>query len=310
MRKLNTETFKERAIIKHGSLYDYSLVEYVGSNIKIKIICKSHGVFEQIPNNHLIHGFGCFKCKNEKQSITQLKYNKDFFLNKAKSIHDIKYDYTKVDYYSMKIKIKIICKIHGDFEQTPMHHLKGQGCIKCSYTNRNLNRKGSTEEFINKACKIHGDLFDYSSVEYENRYKKIKILCKKHNKLFEQTPGNHIHGKAGCPLCNESKGEKETSLLLKSLNIKFEREFSFDDCKDFRKLRFDFYLPEYNICIEYDGKQHYEAYSKFGGEKALTDIKRKDSIKTNYCLSKNIKLIRISYKDNIKNSLKFLQQMN
>jgi len=121
MKKLTTIDFIEKSINIHGNKYDYSLVEYVGSKMKVKIICRIHGVFEQIPTHHL-NGVGCSGNK---------KYTTEEFIKKATKIHNNRYDYSLVDYINTNTKVKIICKKHGIFEQTPKKHLKGQECPKC-----------------------------------------------------------------------------------------------------------------------------------------------------------------------------------
>jgi hypothetical protein len=98
--------------------------------------------------------------------------------------------------------------------------------------------------------------------------------------------------------CIVSKGEREISQCLDSLKIKYEKEKTFKDCINPNtgyELRFDFFLPDYNCCIEYDGEQHYETVDYFGGEDALTDTQYRDNIKNNFCKENNIKLIRIPY---------------
>jgi hypothetical protein len=95
----------------------------------------------------------------------------------------------------------------------------------------------------------------------------------------------------------ESKGEKEVKNYLDNNDIIYESQKIFDDCFSVRyvNLRFDFYLPDFNICIEYDGKQHFHINEYFGGEEGYKIIKQNDDIKNNYCLKNNIKLIRIPY---------------
>ena len=100
-----------------------------------------------------------------------------------------------------------------------------------------------------------------------------------------------------CSKCNdkESMLEKRVSEYLKSKNIDFKREYRFKDCKDKIPLPFDFYLPKLNICIETDGKQHYEVVNSFGGEEDFNKRKLHDEIQNESCHKKNIKLIRIPY---------------
>lgn len=94
-----------------------------------------------------------------------------------------------------------------------------------------------------------------------------------------------------------SKGERKIKRLLEQSKIIFESEKRFKDCKDYRYLPFDFYLPDYNCCIEYDGRQHYESIQYFGGNEEFIKRQQHDNIKNQYCKDNNIKLIRIPYWD-------------
>jgi len=117
--------FLEKANIIHNNFYDYSMVDYKNSYTKIKIICPIHGVFEQMPSNH-ISGQGCYKCR-----IHNSKKSNDEFINESNRIHGNLFDYTLTDYKGSNIKVMIICPIHGIFKQTPSNHISGQGCYKC-----------------------------------------------------------------------------------------------------------------------------------------------------------------------------------
>jgi very-short-patch-repair endonuclease len=125
----------------------------------------------------------------------------------------------------------------------------------------------------------------------------IKIICPFHG-IFEQQPLHHLNG-SGCPICKTSKGEKLIKKLLDGINIKYDYQKRFKNCKNTKPIPFDFYLPDYNICIEYDGIQHFKPISIFGGKKSLENQKIKDKIKNVYCEKNNIKLIRIKYTDDI-----------
>ena len=139
--KLTNETFIQRAIEVHGDLYGYSLVNYKTNATKIKIICKSHGVFEQIPKDHL-KGSGCKACCYEAKASTA----KSEFANKASLIHNNLYSYELVDYKTNITKVSIICKEHGVFEQTPNSHLKGHGCAKCAEEESGWSRSHFAEK--------------------------------------------------------------------------------------------------------------------------------------------------------------------
>ena len=155
-------------------------------------------------------------------------------------------------------------------------------------------------EFVSKSKVIFGNKYDYSLVNYKNSKAKVDIICPIHG-IFHKTPNGHLNG-GGCPLCFSSKGERKIFSILKGNNILFERQKTFSDCKFIDKLRFDFYLPKYNICIEYNGEQHYNNIS-YWRNSFLLNVK-KDKIKKSFCEKNNIELLVISYLDDIYNILK------
>jgi len=289
--KLTNQEFVELAKNKYGDIYDYSKTDYDGKHKKIIIICPVHGEFKQTPNNHLYNKVGCSKCGGTA------KLDSDIFIEKAKNIHGNKYDYSLVEYVNNKINVKIVCSEHGIFEQPPGRHLIGSGCIKCSgrysYTSK---------EFIEKSQLIHDYKYNYSLVDYKKSNIKVKIICPDHG-VFKQNPGTHLYG-VGCPICCESKGEKQVAQYLSTEGFIFEREKTFQNCKNERVLSFDFYLIGKNILIEYDGIQHFEPLKHYGGKEYLLYIQKNDEIKNKYCNENNIKLIRIRYDENVEEALK------
>ena len=122
--------FISDAINVRGDRYDYSLVKYINDRSKIKIICKKHGVFLQTSSDHLT-GKGCPNCGVDSRSKKRRK-TKEEFISDAISVHGIKYNYSLTNYINSKLKIQIICKKHGEFDQKPNSHLQGQGCPKCT----------------------------------------------------------------------------------------------------------------------------------------------------------------------------------
>jgi hypothetical protein len=286
---LTTQDFIYKANKIHKNKYDYSLVKYSDSKNKVKIICPEHGEFEQRPNDH-IQGKGCILCAGIK------KKNKYEFIKEAIMIHDNKFNYELVYYKDNRTKVKIICLEHGVFEQIPYDHLKGLGCAICG----NVKRL-TTDEFVKRAKKIHNQ-YDYSLVDYKNMHTKVKITCLKHG-IFKQTPHNHLKF-AGCPKCNKSKGEKIISWILEKRGIEYIEQMKFSDCKKTSFLPFDFYLPKYNTCIEFQGIQHYEIIEKMGGENGFDSRQKNDEIKRKYCKNNNIRLLEIKYSDDIILALK------
>ncbi len=281
--KLNNNTFIEKSKVVHGDKYNYHLVNYINNKTKVKIICSTHGIFEQTPDKHINSKQGCSACS---KTLTNLE-----FIKKIKLIYGEFY-LPIDDYISYKHKINFKCYKHGIFRQSPENLFKGHACREC-----NLEKRCNTESFVDKSKEIHGDKYDYSLVNYINKTIKVKIICKIHGE-FEQRPTDHLNG-CGCPICRESKGEKKIRNFLNEKKIKFLPQYKFNNCKHILQLSFDFYLPEYNICIEYNGIQHYKPIEKFGGKNQFLVQNKCDNIKKEFCLKNNIKLIIIKYDNNI-----------
>ena len=195
-KKLTTEEFLDKVLKVHGNKYDYSKVNYKLSREKVVIICSIHGDFKTTPNN-LLNGAGCKKCGLIKQGLSRRKTQEDFIKNSVKT-HENKYDYSKVIYKTCKDKIEIICKIHGSFMQSPNAHLKA-GCRLCGIKSISEKLKLSPEDFLKRAYKTHGELYNYNEVKYTKIHDKITIGCKTHG-YFQQDPSAHIQGQ-GCPKC-------------------------------------------------------------------------------------------------------------
>ena len=300
MAKYNTEIFIDKANKKHNNKYNYKLVEYINASSPVKIICLVHGIFEQTPVGHL-RGRGCPSCSGKNKTTKQ-------FVGEANIIHNNKYNYSKVNYVNATTPITIICSIHGEFKQKPNNHLNGANCPKCAKINFQKNRTLSQLNFIEKANKLHHNKYDYSQTNYISHKHKINIICPIHGK-YSQLANSHLNGH-GCPNCNESKGELKIKEILKKKNVIFIFQKTFNDCrnKNNKKLKFDFYLQNKNILIEYDGRQHYEPIEYFGGIISHEKLVEYDKIKNQYAEYNKIKLIRISYieYENIDEILNFI----
>ena len=158
------------------------------------------------------------------------------------------------------------------------------------------NKTKTIKQFIKEAIAIFGNKYDYSKTIYKKSHKKVCIICHKHGK-FKVTPNNHIVCRQGCPRCSSSKGEKLIEEYLVKYKIKYTPNKKFIGCKNKKQLRFDFYLPEYNLCIEFDGMQHFIPFG-FGSEDKNEKFKRtkiNDEIKNNFCIRNSIPLLRIPY---------------
>lgn len=204
------ESFIEKARKVHGDKYDYSLVEYAGSDRKVTIICPIHGKFLQTPHSH-ISGQECPQCGRIKSDENRKK-GLQYFLDQAHAVHGDKYDYSKVDLKTRREKVTIICPIHGEFQQEPYNHtVQKQGCPKCARESNAVKITKDTEWFLEKARAIHGDRYDYSETVYTKATEKLCIFC--HEKddggyehgRFWLTPHAHLSHSGGCPKCGHPK---------------------------------------------------------------------------------------------------------
>jgi cytochrome c2/very-short-patch-repair endonuclease len=299
MNKISTlREFVEQANIVHGGKYDYSEAIYIKTHTKLEITCFDHGKFTQSPHHHL-QGQGCPRCGNDKISKMRCG-NRIKFIHDADIIHRGLYDYSKVNYKTSDKKVVIVCKLHGDFLQSPNSHLKGRGCRSCGFEKRYKSQRNNISSFIQKSVMIHGNKYDYSKSQYDGSKTRITIICPDHG-AFVQKPNSHLNGQ-GCPKCNVSKGERQIQSWLETNGIDYVIQKTFSDCKNPKtnyKLRFDFYIPSENVLIEYDGQQHFTPVKIMGkhditGEE-LEYIKYKDRLKNDYARKSGIRLVRIPY---------------
>ena len=269
--------FIEKSKKIHGDRYDYSLVEYVNNSTKVKIICHTHGVFEQIPAKHT-RGSNCPSCVINMRKEKNNNYYSKHFIEISKNIHNNKYDYSLVEYLNNNTKVKIICPIHGVFEQLPSNHSKGANCPSCVSDSRKKRMKKDNDYFLQKAVEIHGLVYDYSKVDYINNRNKVTILCSKHGS-FEQEPRYHLTG-SKCPKCvNEEKSKsmiKSFDDFEKLANEVHNNKFSYKKT-DYISMRVDTNI----ICpIHGEFKQtphnHVNGYGCFKCSKNGTSKKEKE----------------------------------
>ncbi len=325
--KMTQDEFIQQATIKWNGKYTYDNVDYKGTKKIVMITCPLHGDFPQTPNDHLSGREGCKKCYSKRRSS-----NTEDFIKKAQKKHFLydedgnkipKYTYDNVVYGGSFKKVMITCPIHGDFPQTPSNHLQGNGCDECGKEVIAKKVKTDIKDFIKRSQEIHF-LYDdnknkipkytYDNVKYIDDSTKVNITCPIHSpKLgdFPQTPSNHLQGN-GCPWCRESKGEKRIKQILFEKSINYIPLKKYDDCISYRsrnglskrcyKLTFDFYLPDQNTLIEFDGAYH---FGKSRDNQDYISQVFNDREKNDYTKAKNIKLIRIGYldKENIEEEL-------
>lgn len=265
LRDVNTDLANELEFVDNF----ISLDKYV-------VFKNRYGLIRVKPNNLL----------NGNTPTIQSSINKnEYFLSMLKENNLEAYNSLKMlgDYNGNKDKIEF--EHEGSIVYiTPNQLLQGH-----YFTIRSFSDK--TSEWIKKAKVIHNNKYDYSRFNYDEEF--AKIICPIHGE-FLQNKSYHLQG-CGCRQCNYSKGERSVSDFLIRNKINFTPQYQFKDCKNIKQLIFDFYLHDLNICIEYDGEQHFRPIDVFGGEDEYENTKIRDSIKTKYCEENNIKLIRIPY---------------
>ena len=233
-----------------------------------------------------------------------MRKTQEQFIKEVTELWKNKYDFSQSIYVTRKTKIDVICPIHGLFQIAPGSLLEGHGCQKCGRLRGKHKQSKTTEQFIKDAIKVHGDRYDYSKVEYNNYKNKVVIICPKHGE-FLQSPNDHLGG-SGCPKCSNSSGEKMVRLFLEENNIEYIQEKSFEGCKYKAPLRFDFYLPKHNMCIEFQGIQHYKPISLFNKHESFEVRQLRDNIKRQYCKEHGILLLEIKYDQNVPGALQLL----
>jgi hypothetical protein len=283
---LNEAIQKSKKI--HGDKYDYSLInEYKGVMNKYSILCPIHGVWEVSLDNHINKKSKCPKCVGKYHTFVEKIEN-------ANKIHKHRYDYSLiVSNFQTMDKVPIICNKHGVFNMLWTNHVHSkQGCPKC----KNYRRPIPIDELKQRIIELNlGYNYDWKS--YINYFdNNFRIECPQHG-WFNQQLSNHLQGQR-CPKCNWSKGEECIESFLKLKNISYTNQKTFDGCYNPQTnflLKFDFFIPHLNLCIEYDGELHFKPIKFFGGKKSFEKAKFLDQIKNKFCEKNKINLLRISY---------------
>lgn len=254
----------------------------------LTIICNKRHIYETMWENikdgcrcpHC-HGNFKFKYKNLKTIIEKEGY---ILLTEEK------------DYSNLQTYITIQCNNSHMYTTKAYVFKQGNRCPHCNGNGRH------SYEYVNRYIEENG--YFLLDDKYINNSTKLSIKCSK-NHIFYMSFNNFKEGNR-CPICNHTSGENKIAIFFENNDIKFVEQYRFEDCKFYKTLPFDFYLPDYNILIEYDGIQHYKIVKHFGGFDGFINTKIRDTIKNEYCKRNNIKLIRIPYWefDNIEDILK------
>lgn len=268
-KRLNFTDVKEYIEIEG---YKLITTEYVNNSTPMEMICPEGHKCQISFGNFKLRHRRCSKCYGNKK-LTQTDIE----------IELLNIDYTLLsEYSSANEKIKVLCNNNHEWITTWGKIQSGRRCPYCSGKFNNF------ETIKNMIEAEEG--YKLLSYDCDKLRDRLTIQCKNHH-VYESTGNNFKQGHR-CPYCNESKGEISISEILYKHNIYFIQQYKFNDCKFKRTLIFDFYLPDLNTCIEFDGEFHYKPIMGID-EFAKSYIR--DNIKDNYCVDNNITLIRIPY---------------
>jgi len=295
---MKNKEFIEQGNIIHNNKYTYNIDlngDITNTSKPIIINCPKHGDFYQMPFNHL-DGHGCAKCAFEAGSLIR-RIPIKVLIERFNKKWNNKYIYyiNEEDYKNNNSYINVECPEHGTFNIMIKNHYHN-GCSSCS-----KNKKFTRDQVLEKLNNTYPQ-YEYILLESYGLKDYVLVKCDKHGD-FKQKIGNVLNLKRGCVNCRKSKGENNILKYLTDNNIEFEREKMFENCRNKRKLRFDFYIPSNNLLIEFDGKQHFEPIERFGGQKYFEETKENDNIKNEFCIENNINLCRITFKDKDINSI-------
>lgn len=288
----NIDYFKKIAESKNGKCLSD---KYVNCTTKLKFQCSKGHEWETKPYYLINNNSWCPKCnKSSKDNIETFHIIAKE--RNGKCLSSL--------YVNCRTKLSFECSKGHVWTAKPSDIKESKSwCPICSNS-----LKLTIDEMNEIANKRGGKCL---STEYVNSHSKLLWECEnKHQWLAKPYLVKNLN--TWCPICKESKGEKIIKIFLINKNILFEREKKFIDCIGLKQqLPFDFYLSNFNICIEYDGKQHSMPVNFYGcsnesAEKSFMELKLTDNIKTEYCINNNIKLIRIPY--TIKNIEDFLSE--
>lgn len=300
MRKLTQEEFDQRIKSLVGDEYTF-LEPYQGTDTKIECRHNKCNYHWSIKPSNFYHGYRCPKCSHARAGRAKKK-NTDWYKKQVKEL--VGDEYTVLGKYeesSKKVKMR-----HNEcgyeWGVTPNNFLRGRRCPEC-----NRKKKRERLKIYHEKCKLTPDevkerirnIPDKSVRvigEYNGSHNGIKTECKKCKGIWYPRFTDLIGGLTHCPFCNnESNGEQLVRKYLKDCHIKFKRQKTFNDLIDKQHLSYDFYLPDYNVLIEYQGGQHYYPVEWLGGNKRFKKQLRHDAMKYQYAKNNGYLLIYVPY---------------
>lgn len=257
--------------------------------------------------------YKCAECYRKHINEFSLNVRQNKIYNKIKE-QCVKFGYelitSKGNINNVDSLIEYKCKLHGNQKRRAHLFMYGDHiCPECNVENKKL-----TVDEVVKRIECRGAVLTNKDDYIDTTTKNLQISCTNCNKIFITSFNSFYYTRYGnaqcCPECSksESAGERKIKMFLEDNNIDYIYQKSFDDCRDKNMLPFDFYLPDYNMCIEYDGEQHFQPVAFKGcseqeKNKSFELVQMHDNIKNQYCKDNDIRIVRIPYYDydNIEN---------
>ena len=278
--KQSEESFKYKLKLKYGDEYTL-LSSFKNVDTKVYLFHKDCGkVIKVRPSSITTSGTQCSNCYGT---------NKLSCLDLQQRLHKINSNLFVIDTESSREHIIAKYLDCGHIRIADYKNFVDQPkCPECSKIYRRRHESLAFADKINKwnLVTIHS--------KYEGLSSLIDVKCKNCGWEWPTNPGPLKYGH-GCPKCNQSRGEHTITLILDKAGIKYYYPYKAKGLRDKRVLRYDFYIPDQSILIEYQGGQHYNPVDYFGGEERFKKQQEHDRMKSDYAKEHGLKLIAIPY---------------
>lgn len=275
---------------------EYTFLEpYVNNRTTLKVRHNKCGkVFKVTPYRFLLKGVRC-PTVMKANKIAKLSMSPSEFSHRLESKYGAEYSILG-KYINTKTHLLVRHNVCGtEYMTTPSNLLRGHGCNICAQKLRDKKRKLTDKEFKNKVRELTGDEYTFLEPYSTNAHVELKVKHNKCGTVYSVKPYNFLYNNRRCPYCNTSSGELYIQSYLDKHKIKYETQKTFPWCKDKHLLSYDFYIPEFNTLVEYQGAQHYGPIEFFGSDYYSTQ-KKHDAIKRSFAHKEGMKLLEISYR--------------
>lgn len=295
--KKTDKQFKQEVFELVGNEYTF-LEPYVNNATKLRVkhnICEN--VYKVTPTDFFSKHSRCPYCFG-----THKKTNEQF----QQEVFDLVGDeYTFLDsYVNNKTKIRVKHNTCGNiYKVSPNSFFRGHRCSQCAKLIRYDKLAKTDTQFKQEVCNLVKGEYTFLD-QYVNSKTKLRVKHNKCGNIYFVTPTDFFSKHSRCPYCNSPKGETIISKILNNLNINYEPQKTFEDLRDTAYLSYDFYVPDQNILIEYQGIQHYQAIEYFGGIDAFDKQRKHDIIKLQYAKNNNYNLIAVPYTEDTFSKIK------